>query len=211
VDKKLAPAEKLKELRNELRTKSEHSIMPGKAKDKLVLGLDGAVKVKWLRNEKPFETSIVKAQSHVVPVAKANGALHVRLMPGIGQALKSAIGGNSITLDLRNNAFADITSVNEALSALAPSGTYGVIANQRGGSAKLVVKNGREGKLQCKVIVDKSTHGGAALLAEALKANGLATVEGSTAGDQIAVEVVKLPDGSGFTLAKGWFKQGASK
>ncbi len=208
-DKKAAP-EELRKLRVEFRSKSEHSMMPAKAREKLIMGTSGVHKVTWLRAGKLRETTLTKGLSSAFLVEDAQGSLRVRVMPGIGPELAKHAGAKSLKLDLRNNPFSDLYAVQEALSALAPAGVYGRIVNNRGGSLPLKVAKGAAAPRTYTLIVDKSTTGGAAILARALEAKGIAKLEGQT-GDPISIEVMRLPNGTGFTLAKGVFKAEASK
>lgn len=208
VDEKKASPADLAKLRNDLRSKSEHSILPSKARDRLVQGTSGSMTLTLLRGGASKDVTVAKALSVVAPVVANAGQLKVRLMPGVGVALAKALPkSGSVTIDLRNNAFADLSTVIEAMAALAPTGKYGPLLNDRGGSIMINVPAGRSGGLQCKLVVDSSTRGGAALLANALKQKGLATLEGTPSTSANAIEVSKLPDGSGFTLAKGHLKE----
>ncbi len=211
VDAKQAQPEELRKLRTEFRTKSEHSIMPGKVREKLIMGTSGVLKITWMRAGKPRETSIAKALSAAFLVEGKGDSIKVRVMPGVGAELAKHVSGSKpITLDLRNNPFADVTAVQDALTALAPTGTYGRIVNTRGGNKPLQVTKGAAGQRRYTVLVDRSTSGGASILAQALASKGLAKLEGSP-GEAVAIEVMKLPNGTGFTLAKGVFKAEASK
>lgn len=208
VQEKKADPEELRKLRLEFRKKSEHSTVPAKAREKLYMGTTGEVKVVWLRAGKPIETVIPKASSLVPAVAKGEGGLRVRLMPGVGASLKAHPGVTR--LDLRNNPFADVSAVNEALEALAPAGTYGRIVNERGGSLTLKSSRADKTRPSLTLIVDSSTRGGAAILARALESKGLAKLEG-TPNEAVSVEVFSLPNGTGFTLTKGYFKPEVAK
>lgn len=205
-------AEVIQKARNELRTKTEHGLMPTKAKDRLVVGMDGTIKIAWSRGSQKLETSIIKGPSKVEAVVPAAGGYRVRLMPGVGSALESQLPSSGVvTLDLRGNPFADTPTLTEALSALAPKGSYGTIGNARGSARGLTITTGTSAKRTYKIIVDKSTRGGAAILAQALKSKGLATLDGVTSSDLSSIEVNRLPDGSGFTLTRGTYKPEATK
>lgn len=212
VEEKKATPEEFRKFRNDVRAKSEHSMLPPKARDRLVAGSSGTVKVAYVRAGKTVEATLQKGPSSAKPVESAGGVLAVRLMPGVGGQLSKALPASGVTtLDLRNNALADLATVTEALEALGTKGSYGKLVNQRGGAWPVTVKAGRTGAPKYKLIVDESTRGGAAMLASALKAKGLASIEGVPSSDQTAVEVVRLPDGSGFTLSKGTLKPEVAK
>lgn len=205
-------ADVIQKARNELRSKTEHGLMPTKAKDKLIAGLDGTVKISWLRGSEHIETTLTKGPSKVEAVTESADSLRVRLMPGVGAALASKLPGTGkVIVDLRNNAFADVPTISEALASMAPKGAYGTISNARGSSKQLTISSGAKNNLKYTLIVDKSTRGGSAILAQALVAKGLANLQGSPSTDLSAIEVNRLPDGSGFTLTKGYYKPEASK
>lgn len=210
---KQASADDLKKMREDLRVKMDHSMMPMRARERLLIGADGTVDLKVLREGKVVEAKISRAKSTMEPVRIEDGTFIVHLQPGVGEALKAKLpSSGSVKLDLRNNSFADSDVLNEALKALAPDGTYGSITNQRGKSTPLTVKGGRTSKLSYTVLVDRSTASAAEIVAIALAEKGLAKLQGgSVAGDPSVSEVIKLPDGSGFTLLRGTFKPGVTK
>ena len=59
------------------------------------------------------------------------------------------------------------------------------------------------------ILVDAYTKGIPEILAKALASKGMATVEGKSGGDPSAIELRKLPDGSGYTLVTGVYSSKA--
>ena len=210
---KQASSEALRKMREDLRTRMDKSMMPMRARERMLVGTDGSVDLIVLRNGKPVTAKIARGKSTLTPVTLKDGVFVVHLQPGVGEALTSQLPKTGqVKLDLRNNAFADTDVLLEALRALAPSGNYGVIANERGKTTPLTVANGRADKLTYSIRVDRSTASAAEILSLALAEKGLAKLEGgSVAGDPTVAEVIKLPDGSGFTLLRGNYRAEVKK
>lgn len=210
---KEASADALTKMREDLRKRMERSIMPMRARERLITGESGAIEITALRQGKPVEFKLTKAPTTVEAVKVEGGTFVVHLQPGVGTALTERLPkSGQVKLDLRNNAFADSMTLAEALKALAPAGTYGAVANERGKATPITIEEGRTDKLTYSIIVDKSTSGAAEILALALAEKGLAKLEGgSVAGDPSIAEVVRLPDGSGFTLYRGSFRPEVTK
>ncbi len=212
VTAKKLPADALKDLRSELRKKMDKSLLPVKAKDKLCIGESGAVSVTWIHDGQKKTASITKAKSELAAVKATENTFAVHLGTGTAAALDHALPTTgTVTLDLRNNAFADMASIKETLGVLAPSGTYGSIVSEKPAAKTEALQAGgtKRTQVQYVLLVDRSTASGAEIVAKALRDKGLAKFQGTTAGDAYVAEVVKLPDGSGFSLVKGMYKGGA--
>jgi C-terminal processing protease CtpA/Prc len=204
-----ATAEELQEIRREFREKSRTSIMPMKAKEKLEIGTDGTLKIEWVRAGKTLETQIQRAESALPAVRRTGDAIALHFLPNAGQKLAQALPATGpITLDLRNNAFGDMRAMLECMALLAPAGDYGQVIG--GGAAKrarpLKLEQGAEQARDVRLIVDGSTRGVAQVFAQALAARGIATIEGKLAGEAGVIEIIRLPDGSGFTLLTGLYE-----
>jgi hypothetical protein len=210
---KEATAEDLTKAREALRVRMEHSIMPMRARERLLVGKDGAMNLAVRRGKDMVEVKLNKSITRVEPLTVENGTFVVHFQPGIGKALESRLPkSGTVKLDFRNNAFADESLLHEVLRALAPNGNYGSIASERSKSTPLTVVNGRTEKLTYEITVDKTTGSAAEIVALALAEKGLAKLGGgSVAGDPTVSEVVRLPDGSGFTLARGTYKPEVTK
>lgn len=192
-----------------IRDKTDHSILPLKAREKLTVGSTGSVKVVWNRGAGKRETAIKRAASTVK--ALGTGATMVlRFIPGADQALKSAIQGRTeVVLDLRGNAFGDVDVMRKCLEVVAKKGSYGVLAGRDGKAVDpLTVQVGNPAPPKLKILVDATTRDTAEIFALALSSTGAATLSGGkTAGDPHVVEAVSLPGGEGYTLVTATYKR----
>ncbi len=208
VQEKKWPAQKLQELQKELRQKSKSSISPLRARDRLLLGKEGAVAVTWNRAGAKVATGIQKSTSSLAPIAVSNGSYRLRFVPGVEKELaKAARGRSQLSIDLRGNAVGDAAAMEACLAAVAPSGSYGELAREGGKPARVLritIGNPRPPRLT--ILVDAQTRGAAEVFARALEAKGKATIVGKSAGDPSIVELHRLPDGAGYTLVTGMFK-----
>jgi len=206
---KKTPLSELNILRNEIRSKAEHALMPLKAKDLLFMGKSGAVTVVWDHAGGQRTTKIVKAAS-AMPGFEANGSrILLPFTPASAGLLKQAIARKSaVTIDLRNNTLGDLSSMRQCLEVLVPKGQYGGFTTFRHDSpTPLVVHNGNSSPPKITLITDKSTRGVAEMFAMAASSKGYATLSGSeTGGDRDNRAIVKLPDGSGYTLVTSVYR-----
>lgn len=193
-------------LRNKLRAKYEKVILPLRAKDKLALGTSGDVNIVWSRNGTLRTTSISKGISTRPEFSTAGDTLLLPVHPGDAEKLTAAVAGKSaVTLDLRGSMYGDFNEMKKCLAVLAPAGDYGNIVNGRKtGNTPLKISSGNSKPPKMTLLVDGSTRGAAEILALALSSKGLAKLSGAeTGGDRTVYEIVKLPDGTGYTLAVG--------
>ena len=199
-------------LKKSLSDKIERSLLPMKAKDRLILGKSGAVSVVWTRGGTRRTTKIARGESEVTPFGIKGGAIVMRFDTEAPLRLRTAIKDKtSVTLDLRNNVDGDFDSMRGVLAVLAPSGDYGAISTKRKESAmRLVVTKGNPQPPKLTILVDGTTRGPAAILARALASRHRATLVGGPTGEDLSVrEVVGLPDGTGYTLVTGEYRPGA--
>jgi C-terminal processing protease CtpA/Prc len=196
-----------------LRAKLKTMIMPLKAMDMINLGDSGSMKIEWHRGPGLRDTVIQKHESHVPIVDADASTIALRFADGSAKQLKEAIAGKGdITLDLRNDAVGDFNAMQQCLAVVAPSGDYGEIDSDKPGKARqFVVANGNPKPPRMTILVDRSTRGPAEIFAHALSSRKLADVSGKASGDETVVEVVSLPDGSGYTLTTGEYKPFPSK
>jgi C-terminal processing protease CtpA/Prc len=209
VAKGRASATELKELRKEVRTKMEGSIMPMRAYQMLRTGTSGTIDVIWRRGGTTLKTQLTKQVTEVAPVSKDGNTFVVRLVAGVGNALKTQLpASGEVVLDLRHNADSDGARLKETLEALLPAGTYGSLVPERPNAVgtPLKVATGVSGERTFTVMVDENTRGVAGVVAQVLKSYKKATVQGTLSDDRRLTEVVELPDGSGFTLARFAYK-----
>jgi hypothetical protein len=80
------------------------------------------------------------------------------------------------------------------------------VYSEKGKTQKLAVAVGNSKPPKIDVIVDQTTRGPAEILATALESHKLARVSGTSGGDKSVIEVVTLPDGSGYTLVTGEYR-----
>jgi C-terminal processing protease CtpA/Prc len=201
-----ASRRRVNEARRELQKKLKNSMMPTRAREALLMGTDGNVEVRLLRNGEPRTVSIAKAESKVPIVAKQrDGSILVRVAQGASQQLKPLVSNlKSVTIDLRNSGVGNSEEVIELLNVLAPEGLYGYLIKDRPGDVGKPLKSARTGKgpVQVRLIVDNSVRGAAEVLALALatsRSNRL--VGGKTAQLPYVLDVVALPDGSGYSMS----------
>jgi carboxyl-terminal processing protease len=193
------------DLNQKFREKAKNSILPWRAKDKLMIGDSGTLRVSFNRNGSTFTRDLQKATAALPALTtQADGSLLLRLQPGVSEQLKTAISGkSSVVLDLRGGGTGSFSEMKKCLAVLAPNGSYGKLTTQRKGAkaTSLTVQNGNKTAPKMTFLVDRWTRGPAEILALALSSRGLATLKGEkTAGVREVVDVVALPDGSGYTL-----------
>jgi carboxyl-terminal processing protease len=203
------PQQALVDMRKDLRKKIQSSMMPLKAKDRITSGTSGSIRIVWVRGGQSVSNTIERAPSTLETVSKeSSGAVSLHFAAGAAAKLKSAIGGGSTTLDLRNNAFGDYSEMRHCLALLAPAGNYGRIANLKNKPAKpFSIEEGTSAKHPLTLLVDSSTRGAAEIFALALQSKGLAKLSGEgMSPNRNIIEVIHLPDGSGYTLVTGRFE-----
>ncbi|MEQ1932355.1 MAG: PDZ domain-containing protein [Fimbriimonadaceae bacterium] len=207
VQEKKRSESELQTMRLELRRKTESVMAPNRARDLLTIGLTGTVDVSWLQDGKTRSAKIAKAASEVRAVSAEGGPIKLHLMTGIGAELQKVFpaDGNAV-LDLRNNNSNDLSVTRELLSVLGPAGNYGRMKSAKS-SEPLDVKVGQAKAKKLTLIVDKSTNGAAAILARALVSKGVAKLQGAVGSRAYAGEVVRMPNGDGFTLVRAEYME----
>lgn len=196
-------------LRSEIRSKADRAVFPLKAKDMLFLGKSGTVSVVWDRGGTQLSTKIAKGASSLPGFGMHNGALLLPFTPQSPSLLKQAVEGKSaVTIDLRNNTQGDLETMKQCLEVLAPKGEYGTFSTYRHDAPiPMVVKKGNSNPPKITLITDKSTRGTAEMFALALSSRGLAKLTGSAmGGDRDNRSIVRLQDGSGYTLVTSVYK-----
>lgn len=191
-------------LREDYMKRIEHTISASRVMDVLTLGKEGTVKLSWrVGDSDKVITKTIEKQVTKVPSVIGDS---VRFFDSGKAEIVNALKTKK-RIDLRNSTHGNLMVLSSLLEQLVPAGTYGYIAVDRG-SSRVPVK--LEGKVttapKWTLIVDKTTRGAAEVFATMLKAKGYATLEGGPmAGDVTQYEVVKLADGSGYTLPTGVF------
>ena len=209
VAKGQMPRSEYAKIHRTIRLKVEGSIMPAKARARIIGGTSGDIDVVWVRNGKPIETKIEKSAS-TLPVFNADGSTVSSLMfvPGASDRLESAISGKQdVIIDLRHNVGGDYEAMRKCLVDLLPAGQYGYVVTGPAEKPKpFVIGKGVTNPPTVKLIVDASTAGAAESFARILTKFGKATLSGTgMRNDPVVFQLNKLPDGTGYTLATGRF------
>lgn len=205
--------EQYAKVQGEFRTRMVRALMPARARDRVVLGKTGTLKVIWRRGKDRRETTLQKGTWKLPSESPTPGATRLTFLPGDEDKVLNAVkSGKPIVLDLRNSMFGDESVMRSCLALIAPAGIYGQISTDRKEAAvafKLAKGNANPPK-SVKLLVDRTTGGVAEIFALALNSRGIAKlVGGQTSGDRAFREIVQLPDGSGYTLHTGTFKVGS--
>lgn len=202
--------EALSKVRIELAKRTKKTIMPLKAREKLLTGKSGKIDVVWKRGQESRNTVLEKAPSKLPSFAEVDGVYHLRFVPGVEKELKGTLDGKQeITIDLRNNANGLHEPMQKCLEALAPKGAYGELKLAKT-SVPFQVKTGNASPPRLTLLVDSSTRGASEVFADVLVKAGVAKlVGGKTSGHKILVDDCALPDGSGFSLAVATYQAGA--
>jgi carboxyl-terminal processing protease len=199
----------LNKMRSEVREKTERDLLPHKARQRLMVGKSGNVKVVWTRAGAHRTTNLTRAESRMPGLSTDNGKLRLNFVAGASDWLKENVEGKpAVTIDLTNNPLGDFGEMNKCLAAIAPTGQYGALVSKR--SEKPIpfqVTNGNKKPPKVTLLVDGTTRGAAAIFASALKSKGAAQVQGQLSQTEKAVyDIVQLPDGSGYTLVTREYK-----
>lgn len=191
-----------KKMRSELRTKSEASMMPARARDLLMIGTAGPLDVAWTSKGVLKTAEIVRQKSIVKAVDAEGGVIKLQMITGVASELTKALPEDGVaTIDLRNNSSLDLALARDVLSVLGPAGSYGAMTSNDGEEPFKLEKGDAKAK-KITFIVDSSTRGAAGIVAKALASKGLATIQGTLPKEQLAAEVAVLPNGDGFTLVR---------
>lgn len=210
VEKDKSKEPEFKKMRNQLRVRSETSMLAARARDQLMIGTSGVLKVSWISRGQVKTADITRQKSTMKSVTAEGGVVRVQMINGVAEDLAAVIPADGVaTLDLRNNSSQDLTLARDVLSQLAPDGVYGLMKSVRG-EDELKVAGGKGLGKKLTIIVDSTTTGAAGIVARALASKGIAKLQGSPAATLFAAEVIKLPKGDGFTLVRAeYFAPGA--
>jgi carboxyl-terminal processing protease len=200
----------INDMRKSLKVKLDKSLMPARAREKVVTGNSGTLRIVWDRAGKLIETNLAKGSVTVTPSSEGHSLLFIS---GAAEGLANAIKAGNTTIDLRNNVLGDLDTMRKCLAVVAPSGTYGYFETKRKTDPILLrVENGNPNPKKLKLLVNESTRDAAEIFATALAAKGLATLSGGQMGGSYkSKEIAQLTDGSGYALATGIFKAGVPK
>jgi carboxyl-terminal processing protease len=202
----------INDMRKSLKARMDKSIMPVRAREKLITGNSGELSIVWERAGKKLETKIARAETDIQRKISPDGTLNLTFTSGAVEDLTAVLKGKAnVTLDLRNNVLGDMETMRRCLALVAPAGRYGYFKNDRKAATpvELSISKGNPTPPKIKLIVDQSTRDAAEIFALALQGKGLATLSGTDMGNSRKLkDVVQLPDGSGYTLNIGTFTPG---
>jgi carboxyl-terminal processing protease len=203
----------LTSLRKRLSEDAKDAMSPGRARERLVVGKEGEVRLGWKAGGTVKEATLGKRLVRIPPVSPEGTGFALKLFTGADKALAQAIDGKSeVTLDLRNSTVGDFDAVQACLEVLAAPGPIGEIKADRQVKPKpVVVARGDATPPRLRLVVDSSTRGAAAVFAAALAGRGQATLEGKIDPEPMELRVVELPTGAGYLLPIGKFASGSAK
>lgn len=202
-------AEEFQRLTEPYRAMLESAITPVRASEHLMVGKSGTVDVAWKRQDGTLREANIQKSVATMPTVELNGdTLSLRFFDGCEDALSEQQLPDSLTIDLRNSTIGDFEAMRRCLPSFLPSGDYGVVTREQAGSPlELSVDDGTDKHRQITLIVDESVRGAAAVFAHALVQSGHATIGSGELTKHLPwIEVVGLPDGSGYTLRTGTFE-----
>jgi len=208
TDGKATPAE-LEAYRREFVKRADNSIPVNKAREQLTSGIGKSMDIEWERDKTPGKATVESVSTTVPPVVRqADGSYAIRLIKGAAKALKEVDLTKTLTIDLRNSGQGDFNQIRPLLELLVPAGTYGTLATERPGTVRtLVTESGPKTSMPITLLVDSTTRGAAEVFALALNGRRLARLSGGQmGGDRAWIEVISLPDGSGYTLTTAIFR-----
>lgn len=204
VSKKIWPQSKLEDLRKEIRTKTEKTLVPMRAWKRLQTGKEGAMKVTVIRQGKPITVELIRSEttrhlneSAIRPIFTQEGVA----------PLKTALASGNAKIDLRGQAYGDFTSMLSAVNASIAPGSYGQLVREKKQPIAIQVKPGATAASGITLIVDGQTKGVPGIFAAIMQKAG-AKVEGVASKSLVATEIRVLPDGSGYTLNLGTYTAG---
>jgi carboxyl-terminal processing protease len=208
-DAKKITLAQLNVIRKEVREKTERALMPLKAIDKLAQGKTGTIRVVWERDGMKRETTLAKALTTQVPNGTLTGKSAVlRFSAGAKDTLSSTLASGATTLDLRNGGDGDYKTMLECLPLVVPTGSYGGIETDRPEKpTPLTVKSGTKSPRSLTLLTDESTRGAGLIFAQVLQKSGIGRISGKQASDVFVRTTVALPDGSGYTLVTGRYRE----
>lgn len=201
--------QRITEIRKTFDDRSENSIMPARALERLLAGKAGEELVVWRGAEGLKSAKLAKGETDIKPVIEGKEGIRINFIEGASSELASRVSKDgTLTLDLRNTPSGDVEQLQEVLRALLPAGNYGTLRNARlQKNSPFKVEGTGQKEWKFKLVTDKFTRGHVAILANALILSGQVTeVVGPKPAPTATLEtLVKLQDGSGFLLPTGTY------
>ncbi len=199
-------------MRKLLRQRLEKSMLPLKAKERVVLGDSGEVLIVYRRGTEETEVRVTRKPSELQTWKEAAGAIELTLTPeNVGKLMAATQTQTKLTLDLTKNPASPSSLLTDYLEVLAPKGTYGEVRNERGDGTPVKVSQGQSKPLELVIKVGPGTLGAARNLASALSTHGLAKLEGQLPKTSTVTRLVSLPNGEGYSLAIGSYRPKVEK
>lgn len=200
---------RITEIRKTFDDRSDNSIMPARALERLLAGKEGEERVTW-RGKKGVRTeTLKKGSTPVKPVLEGPDGLQINFIRGTAAELVRRLGTEShLTIDLRNTPSGDVTELQNVIKALVPAGKYGAIRNGRQNLVKpFEVQGTGKKEWTFTLLTDEYTQGHVAILAHVLRLSGqVKEIIGPVPANSATLEkLVELPDGSGYLLPTGTF------
>ncbi|QYK53482.1 MAG: PDZ domain-containing protein [Fimbriimonadaceae bacterium] len=206
VTEKKADASELQKYRDEISEWVKDVMPAGKIRDHLLSGAEGEVAVKIKRNGELLSFDVPRRKVSVKPLIDTPQGIHVRFFEGAVAEFSRTDFKNNKVLDLRNSGSGNFDEMERALGNFLPAGKYGFVINGKAAPKPINVVAGLKTPIYFTLLVDNSTHGAAAVFAHILADSGNATVEGTLPPAPSWIEIQKLSDGTGYTLATGKYQ-----
>jgi len=210
TEKKANPTD-LQKYRDEISAWVKDVIPAGKIRDHLLSGTEGEVALKINRNGKMLSFDVPRRTTSVKPVVTNQDGTQVRFFEGAVAEFHRTDLTDGQVLDLRNSGSGNFDEMERALGNFLPAGKYGFVINGKATPKPITVIAGLKKPLKFKLLVDSSTHGASAVFAHILADSGNATVSGTLPPAPSWIEIQKLTDGTGYTLATGTYKLSDTK
>lgn len=187
----------------------KEGMTPVKAKDLVIMGTTGTVKVSWQRGKEVLKAELVRQLTTWPTVIENDGTVQFRLFTGAEKEFERLVSSTSpVKIDLRNSTQGNFDTLLKIVETLAPARQYGFFVHEDN-----KVQTMLESKATAKswpaitFVVDSTTRGAAEILAMALGApkNNVTIEGGKMAGELSLIRTTLLPDKSGFAMPIGRF------
>jgi carboxyl-terminal processing protease len=199
---------------DELRKRFESTVTPGRAIDQLVMGTTGKVDVEWRsRDGKTGKGSMDKGTFHLPAVKLEGNVVTLRFFSNAPEELAALDLPRNVVIDLRQSTIGDFDSMRKCLAVIGQNREYGKIKSSQAGKPRtLSVSSSSAPTRNIQIVADDSTWGAAAVFASALVKTGTAGMPTGNVSDDLPwIDVMNLPDGSGYTLRTGTFVPGGAR
>lgn len=210
TEKKADPSE-LQRYRDEISVWVKEVMPAGKIRDHLLSGTEGEVALKVKRNGELLSFDVPRRATTVKPIITTPTETQVRFFEGAVAELSRTDFKGKTVLDLRNSGSGSFDEMERALGNFLPAGRYGSVVNGKAAPKPINVVAGLKTPIYFTLLVDSSTHGASAVFAHILADSGNAMVQGTLPPTPSWIEIQKLTDGTGYTLATGKYEMSDTK